>query len=151
VTSAAQVPAYPCLAVTAAFVDIDHDGDLDAFVAGLADTATTAAGAPGLLLQNDGDGTFSDVTAQARLAAAGRALAVIPTDFDNRRDVDLFVLREDAPCSSRTCVTGASATWPGSWDWCGGTVPERSRGRREQGRLHGFLPRRAAGGMAGPE
>ena len=108
VTSAAQIPAYPFLAVTAAFVDIDHDGDLDIFVAGLADLAATPAGAavafpsgfapaPSLLLQNNGNGTFTDITAQARLGAPGHALAVIPTDFDNRRDIDLFVLRDDAP------------------------------------------------------
>ncbi len=106
VTSAAQIPAYAFLAATAAFVDIDHDGDLDAFVAGLADLAATPgaaafpsgfAPAPSLLLQNNGNGTFTDITAPARLAGPGHALAVIPTDFDNRRDVDLFVLREDVP------------------------------------------------------
>ncbi len=108
VTAAAQIPAYPFLSVTAAFVDIDHDGDLDIVVAGLADTAATPAGkaaafpaayapAPSLVLQNDGNGTFTDITAKTQLGAPGHALAIIPTDFDNRRDVDLFVLREDAP------------------------------------------------------
>ncbi len=108
VTAAAHVPAYPYLALTAAFVDIDHDGDLDIFVGGLGDTAATSPGgalrlpsalppAPSLLLQNDGNGTFSDTTAQARLEAPGHAIAVVPTDFDNRRDVDLFVLREEGP------------------------------------------------------
>jgi Flp pilus assembly protein TadD len=107
-TAAAGIPAWPYLAVTAAFVDIDHDGDLDVFVAGLADLAGSPAGgaaelptgfepAPALLLQNDGAGTFTDVTAPAKLEAFEHALAVVPTDFDNRRDVDLFVLRQDAP------------------------------------------------------
>ena len=107
-TSAARLPAWPYLAVTAAFVDIDHDGDLDIFVAGLADVAGTPPGealrfpeayapAPVLLLQNDGDGTFSDITAGAGFGERSHALAVVPTDFDNRRDVDLFVLRRDAP------------------------------------------------------
>ena len=108
VTAAAKIPAFPFVAVSAAFVDIDHDGDLDLFVAGLADAAGGAAGrpaafpagyapAPSLLLQNNGDGTFSDITERAQVGGAGHALAVIPTDFDNRRDVDLFLLRSDAP------------------------------------------------------
>ena len=66
------------------------------FAAGLADGSGKAP-APSVLLQNNGDGTFTDVTAAAQLGGAGRAIAVVPTDFDNRRDVDLFVLREDAP------------------------------------------------------
>jgi Tfp pilus assembly protein PilF len=91
VTAAAQIPAFPYSARSAAFVDIDHDGDLDVFVAG------GAAAAPSLLLQNAGNGTFADITARARVGAPGRAVAVVPTDFDNRRDIDLFVLRSDRP------------------------------------------------------
>ena len=96
VSATAKLPAWPYLAETAAFVDIDHDGDLDVFAAGLTDGGGKAP-APSLLLQNNGDGTFTDVTERAQLGGAGRAIAVVPTDFDNRRDVDLFVLREDAP------------------------------------------------------
>ncbi len=94
--------------VSAAFVDADHDGDLDIVLAGLADTAASPAGGasfpdgfPGSttrLLQNDGSGHFKDVSAQAGVAAAPvHAVAVVPTDFDNRRDVDLLVVRDDAP------------------------------------------------------
>jgi Flp pilus assembly protein TadD len=95
VSTAARLPDWPYRAETAAFVDIDHDGDLDVFVAGLADA--TGQPAPSVLLQNNGDGTFTDVTEHAQLGGPGRAVAVVPTDFDNRRDVDLLVLREDAP------------------------------------------------------
>jgi Flp pilus assembly protein TadD len=106
-TTTAGLPSWPYLASTAAFVDIDHDGDLDIFVAGLADVGRTTAGdptelaggfapAPSLLLRNNGNGTFADVTEEARLGAPHHSLAVVPTDFDNRRDVDLFVLRQDA-------------------------------------------------------
>ena len=62
----------------AAWVDVDHDGDLDALAAGL-------------LLRNNGNGTFTDIAKSAGLDGAGAAFAMIPTDFDNRRDVDLFV------------------------------------------------------------
>jgi tetratricopeptide (TPR) repeat protein len=110
-TAKAGIPAYPYLSVSAAFVDVDHDGDLDILVAGLADLAATARGpgeralvfpkdfapAPSRLLRNNGNGTFTDITDAARVGAAGHAIAIVPTDFDNHRDVDLLVLYEDAP------------------------------------------------------
>ena len=70
-------------AKAAAFVDVDHDGDLDLVV-----------GAQ--LLRNNGNGKFEDVTAASQLGDMGSALAIVPTDFDNRRDVDLLVVRADA-------------------------------------------------------
>jgi len=93
-TTSARIPTWPHLGLTAAFVDIDHDGDLDAVVAGV---DPPFAPVPGLLLQNNGDGTFTDVTASAKLGAPACALAVVPTDYDNRRDMDLLVLRHEAP------------------------------------------------------
>jgi len=104
VTSAAAIPAYPYLPSSVAFVDVDHDGDLDIFVTGLADLSKAPkaaasvvfpddfAGAPNLLLRNDGNGKFTDVTATARLNTVGHAVAVVPTDFNNRRDMDLLVV-----------------------------------------------------------
>ncbi|HXY38379.1 MAG TPA: FG-GAP-like repeat-containing protein [Vicinamibacteria bacterium] len=97
VTGEAKIPAWPYLSVTAAFVDIDHDGDLDIFVGGLADTSAGFAEAPSLVLQNNGNGTFTDITANTQLGGRGHTVAVIPTDFDNRRDIDLFVLRAEGP------------------------------------------------------
>ncbi|MEQ1764629.1 MAG: FG-GAP-like repeat-containing protein, partial [Pyrinomonadaceae bacterium] len=67
---------------TGALVDVDHDGDLDILLIG----ASTK------LLRNNGDGTFVDKTADAKIGAGSRPVAVIPTDFDNRRDVDLLIL-----------------------------------------------------------
>ena len=119
VTAAAKIPNYAYLSRSAAFVDCDHDGDLDIFVAGLADTSKMKdapggtsgpkkagrvpdsavrglPGAPNLLLRNNGDGTFADVTAQAGVAGGGHAAAVVPTDYDNRRDVDLLVVNYGA-------------------------------------------------------
>ena len=113
VTAAAAIPAYPFLSISAALVDVDHDGDLDIFIAGLADIAKTIgseaktslnfpngfAAAPNMLLRNNGDGKFTDITAAANVAGTtgGHAVAVVPTDYDNRRDVDLLVLNYDTP------------------------------------------------------
>jgi hypothetical protein len=66
---AAPVPAWPHAAATAAFVDIDHDGDLDVFA------AAGEAGGPGLLLRNNGDRTFTDHGGAAR-----RGRWIVPTD-----------------------------------------------------------------------
>ncbi|HYN84054.1 MAG TPA: FG-GAP-like repeat-containing protein [Pyrinomonadaceae bacterium] len=112
-TSAAQIPAYPYATVSAALVDADHDGDLDIFVAGLANPSKRKAaaasaqtlnfpldfeGAPNLLLRNNGDGKFTDITAKAGVAggASNYATSVVPTDYDNRRDVDLLVAQFNA-------------------------------------------------------
>jgi tetratricopeptide (TPR) repeat protein len=109
VTTAAGIPAYPYLPGAVAFVDADHDGDLDIFVAGLADLSKATysgtgkaggeivfpddfAAAPNLLLRNDGNGKFTDTTAAAKLNTTGHAVAVVPTDFNNRRDIDLLVV-----------------------------------------------------------
>ncbi len=92
-TKAAAIPAFPYVARSAAFVDADHDGDVDILVAGYAALSQPAGAAPNLLARNNGDGTFTDVTAEAKVAGgAGATVAVIPTDFDNRRDVDLVLV-----------------------------------------------------------
>jgi hypothetical protein len=49
------------------------------------------------LLRNNGNGTFTDITRESRLDRAGHAVAIVPTDFDNHRDIDLLVVYRDAP------------------------------------------------------
>ena len=110
-TVSAGIAPYPFLPGAAALVDIDHDGDLDLVIAGLADLAASVpraavraltfprdfAPAPIRLLRNNGNGTFTDTTADARLEIATHAIAIVPTDFDNRRDVDLLVVNRGGP------------------------------------------------------
>ena len=88
VTEAARIAPYPHLARSVAFVDLDHDGDLDLFVVGFT--------GPNQLLRNNGNSTFTDVTAEARVAgSSAKGIAVVPSDFDNRRDMDLLVVSQD--------------------------------------------------------
>lgn len=109
ITREARLPAYPYLPGAAAFADIDHDGDVDLVVAGLADIAATRrlgrtdaafpdefAPAPLAVWRNNRDGTFTDISAHAGLGTS-RAVAVVPTDYDNRRDVDLLVVEHTGP------------------------------------------------------
>lgn len=110
-TAKAALPVYPYLTLSAAFADVDHDGDLDIFIGGFGDfskTKTTDAkawlanqeslhGAPNQLLRNNGDGVFVDATKDAKLESAdvinNRVVSIVPTDYDNRRDVDLLTVR----------------------------------------------------------
>ena len=73
-----------------AFVDVDHDGDLDIFLGG---SVTVGRSVPNKLIRNNGDGSFSDISSAAKIGSGSSSVvSVIPTDFDNRRDVDLLVL-----------------------------------------------------------
>ena len=85
VTTAAKIPAPSFAGTSVAFVDVDHDGDLDILI----------AGDGYMLLRNNGDGTFSDQTAAAKLVDKVSAREIVPTDFDNRRDIDLLVASTD--------------------------------------------------------
>jgi Flp pilus assembly protein TadD len=76
----------------AALVDADHDGDLDILLGSLGGDGTEGTEAL-RLLRNDGRGAFTDVTSEAHLGAVkGSVVAIVPTDFDNRRDVDILVV-----------------------------------------------------------
>jgi cytochrome c-type biogenesis protein CcmH/NrfG len=110
VTRASRLPAYSAWPGAAAIADVDHDGDVDLVIAGLADIAATRrqqggpwtfpgqfAAAPLQLLRNNGNGTFTDITRVAGLDSRGHAIGIVPTDFDNHRDLDLLVVNSDTP------------------------------------------------------
>jgi hypothetical protein len=72
----------------AAWADYDNDGDLDLFTAGF--------GAMSQLFRNDGDGTFSDVTAAAGLDdqhESYRTTGVAWGDYNSDGELDLLVVR----------------------------------------------------------
>ena len=82
-----------------AFVDYDHDADLDLIVArtsrpGAAERTRRGdepAAARTTLWRNNGDGTFVDVAAERGLAGDGRDVAVTASDLNNDRAIDLVI------------------------------------------------------------
>ncbi|HEX8424406.1 MAG TPA: CRTAC1 family protein, partial [Pyrinomonadaceae bacterium] len=75
---------------------------------GAKNPVTSFPPAPHRLLRNNGDGKFTDVTTAAKVAGGRSAVAVIPTDYDNRRDVDLLVVSyEGAPALYRNLRDGS--------------------------------------------
>jgi hypothetical protein len=82
-----------------AFLDYDGDGDLDIYFVNGAYVEGFSA-VPGrryrgklanALYRNNGDGTFTDVTAQAGVGDKGMGMGVSVADYDNDGHPDLFV------------------------------------------------------------
>ncbi len=83
----------------AAFCDYDRDGWLDVFIqTNLLDAAAQPDGQPDRLYRNNRDGTFTDVTAAAGLAAGDASQGHSATwwDFDNDGWPDLYVANDFA-------------------------------------------------------
>jgi len=74
-----------------ACVDFDNDGWLDLFVLSGTRLESAPSGATNRLYKNNRDGTFTDVTAKARLTRSGWASAVTIGDYDNDGFDDLFI------------------------------------------------------------
>ncbi|MGD2073388.1 MAG: FG-GAP-like repeat-containing protein [Gammaproteobacteria bacterium] len=72
-----------------AFVDADHDGDLDLFVVNR-DGANE-------LLNNNLDGTFRGIAEERGLTGGALASSVLVLDIDNDRDTDIITLNQQPP------------------------------------------------------
>ena len=70
-----------CVGVT--FVDYDHDGDLDLYV--------TASAGQNVLWRNNGNSTFTDVSAETALGVEGTGAGVVTSDFNNDRAIDFVI------------------------------------------------------------
>ena len=113
VTEAAGV-GDPRWSTGAGFMDLDHDGDLDLVVVnyinwsiageikcyvGIARTycppANYNAPTADRLYRNDGDGTFTDVSAESGIGGAfGNGFGLVGVDFDGNGLTDLFVAND---------------------------------------------------------
>ena len=96
----------------AAFVDYDQDGDLDLVVVHFATFDATRkcggadidycgphlfAGLPDQLFRNNGDGTFTDVSAAAGITVAARGWGIIATDLTEDGRPDIYVCNDEEP------------------------------------------------------
>src|ERR1051325_1266014 len=78
----------------AAFIDYDNDGWEDIFLGNgtrLDNTVTGTTAPTNHLYRNNGDQTFTDVTAQAGLTRTGWGQSVCAGDYDSDGDTDLFI------------------------------------------------------------
>jgi Flp pilus assembly protein TadD len=88
-----------CMSVT--FVDYDHDGDLDLYITA-ADTGglpDTGRASHNTLWRNNGNSTFTDVSAETALGLTATGAGVVTTDFNNDRAVDFVIAGGQAGAS----------------------------------------------------
>lgn len=83
ITEKAGVAVADRIGVTASFVDTDNDGDADLYV--------TTVRHGNLLFENDGTGTFRDISQESGLAYVGHSSSAVFFDYNRDGRVDLFL------------------------------------------------------------
>jgi enediyne biosynthesis protein E4 len=84
ITAAAGVGVPDKISVSAAFADVDNDGDADLYV-------TTVRGG-NMLFENDGKGHFKDISKTAGLGYVGHSSSAVFFDYDKDGRLDLFLV-----------------------------------------------------------
>jgi hypothetical protein len=116
VTRAAGVECGNRVGAGTCFLDIEGDGDLDLYAANYVDFnydnhivrmigphqfhpgPRDYHGVPDTLYRNNGDGTFTDISAASGIAAvAGTGMGMICLDYDDDGDTDVFVGNDARP------------------------------------------------------
>ena len=70
---------------SSAWADFDNDGDMDVYVG-----ASSSSNGLSKLMQNNGDGTFTDVTSGSGVGAASMGIENAPADFNNDGFIDVL-------------------------------------------------------------
>jgi len=78
-----------CVGLT--FVDYDHDGDLDLYITTAPDSAAPGTPPHNVLWRNNGNNTFTDVSAETGLGFAATGAGMVTTDFNNDRAIDFVI------------------------------------------------------------
>src|SRR5467141_4147446 len=86
-----------CVGLT--FVDYDHDGDLDLYVTTAPDSAAPGSPPRNVLWRNNGNSTFTDVSAETALGSAATGAGVVTIDFNNDRAIDFVIAGGQAGAS----------------------------------------------------
>ncbi len=87
VTQAVGIRREPgCVGVT--FVDYDHDGDLDLYITMSPGEASSGAKPHNVLWRNNGNSTFTDVSAETGLGIDATGAGLVTSDFNNDRAID---------------------------------------------------------------
>lgn len=88
------------LSLGAVWVDSDHDGDLDLYVANfskLDNSANQELGAPNNLLRNNGDESFTEVAIETGVDGGSTAsVNALFFDIDDDKDLDLYLINHGA-------------------------------------------------------
>ena len=120
ISAGLEQPALPKVGMGTGFLDYDHDGDLDIFVANghvypEVDDAPlgTSYRQENQLYRNDGGEKFVDVSAEAGpgLAVKKVSMGAVFGDYDNDGDIDIFVVDLD------DVATLLRNDFPGSGNW----------------------------------
>ena len=70
------------------WIDYDHDNDTDLYI--------SSADGASVLMRNNGNGTFTDVTAETGMGGDGPRFSAVGSDFNNDRAVDFVVAGKNA-------------------------------------------------------
>ncbi|MGA2737121.1 MAG: CRTAC1 family protein [Bryobacteraceae bacterium] len=108
ITAEAGVGVPGRISVSAAFADIDNDGDPDLFV-------TTVRGG-NLLFENDGHGHFHDITRESGIDGAAHSSGAVFFDYDRDGLLDLLVCNVGRYTSDRKGAQGEYAALPDAFN-----------------------------------
>ncbi|MCU1243743.1 MAG: repeat protein [Candidatus Acidoferrum typicum] len=75
-----------CVGVT--FVDYDHDGDLDLYITTSPGSASSETKPHNILWRNNGNSTFTDISAETGLGIDATGAGLVTSDFNNDRAID---------------------------------------------------------------
>ena len=143
VSEEAGVLVHNSSAIGASWADYDGDGDIDLYLsnfgfANFENVSDGTEGADNIMFRNNGDGTFTDVTALAKIGNPGHSSGGIWADYDHDGDLDLYSLNAGIVDERDFQIrTETNILYRNEGDSNGDGVPEFSDQTIEAGRVSG--------------